>query len=96
LGAEPGIYFWSGRPSLYRFTFNRPLFLGPRAEELTQAQLKQIACSPPDVVVISTVTGGEGSIPAFLTRHYDRVETLPEFDRYDIWQSNGTTPVCPD
>jgi len=55
-GAEPGVYFWSGRPTEYRFVYNYPLFGGPRRDEFLGDVLTELACDPPDVVVPESVS----------------------------------------
>ncbi|NDW02422.1 glycosyltransferase family 39 protein [Salipiger sp. PrR002] len=94
-GAEPGVYFWSKRPTNYHHVFNYPLFDGPRAQEMTDAFLQQIICRPPELVVFSKKQDRMGGpIEAFLESHYSPAATAPRYEFFEIWEKTSTPPAC--
>ncbi len=94
-GAEPGVYFWSGRATQYRFSYNYPLFIGPRSAEFSEEVLNEISCNLPDVVVINVnLTGGNHPISVFLEANYVAHPDAPSFDFFEIWTPKTGQSDC--
>lgn len=94
-GAEPGVYFWSGNPIEYRFSYSYPLFKGPRAEEFTEQVLSKIRCDSPEIVVASvSMVKSDHLISAFIDDNYLPYAQAPSFDFFQIWERRTVQPVC--
>ncbi|UWQ89500.1 hypothetical protein K3727_11735 [Rhodobacteraceae bacterium M382] len=95
-GAEPGVYFWSGRPTPYRHSYNYPLFAGPRAQTMLKAFQTDIACRPPDIVVITIdPTRAEDPIRDMLAQSYSPMPTPLRLAFFEIWSGEMDPSACP-
>lgn len=96
-GAEPGVYFWSTRPTIYRHSYYYPLTQGTRAREMSNDFLNQIKCNPPDIVVISHyLVDTEHPLTEFLLENYSPLLSAPSFDFFEILAGDLSSVSCPD
>lgn len=95
-GAEPGIFFWSGKPTVYKFPFNYPLIKGSLREEMSQEFIAQVSCAPADVVVVNKIRRHHmtGSAWTFVQEHYEPEQDAPVYDNFEIWKPKAKLPDC--
>jgi len=96
-GAEPGVYFWSGRPSPVGFVVHYPLVEGARAGDYTRRVLERLRCLAPEVIAASRTameTPGH-PIPAWIGSAYAPDTGAPRFEHFTLWsRREGTAPDC--
>lgn len=95
-GTQPGVYFWSGRPTHYRFSFNFPLLGDGRSARLLGEFIEQISCMRPDLVVVEiSERESPPAMARFLREHFRRVSDAPQFDAFELLEPSGSGLACP-
>ncbi len=84
-GAEPGVYFWSGRQSPVPFTYNLPLLDGTeRGRRYTAQALAMLQQRPPDLIVAKRLDMGrvDHPITQWIRAHYSEIDGPAGISRY--------------
>jgi hypothetical protein len=96
-GAEPGIYFWSGHPTQYKYVFNYPLLQGSQSVDMSKEFVAQVSCALPDLIVVKDVPQDfqAGPVWNFLNEYYSKDISLPTYELFTFWRPISNRPACP-
>ncbi len=94
-GAEPGIYFWSGQPTSFKYVFNYPLLNGSRQEAMTKEFIAQVRCEAPTLVVVKRADRNVNNAAlAYLQTYYKPAPGYPVYQVFEFWEPRAGLPPC--
>lgn len=96
-GAEPGIYFWSGAPTRYKYIFNYPLLFGLQRDAMSAEFIAQVACTEPQLIVVKNVAQDQqvGPVWDFFEQHYSPDINISNYKNFTFWRRNSSNLKCP-
>lgn len=96
-GAEPGIYFWSGEPTRYKYIYNYPLLFGLQRETMSNEFIAQVACTEPQLIVVKNVSQERqvGAVWDFFEQHYSPDINISNYKNFTFWRRNSSNLKCP-